>query len=220
MLRCCIWSSDTFWPFSKVPVFASCSNRQASLGGSAANRVEHDLQAAQGLACPIQADLAKEPMLNRIPFRTPGGIMTHGHAQSVAIAELLLQVEFKAARAYSITASGIGQDQEPFGARKALSPLLFLPAGQRGHGKLRRIGGAARVDRATLAAHVINPVGHGAHQGIVRKVMQHSPPRLPDPRLARRFCALPISSFFLVSRLLIGQPAAAKTCFWLWIVSN
>jgi hypothetical protein len=37
--------------------------------------------------------LAKEPMLDGIPFRTPGGIMTNGHAEPIAIAELLLQVE-------------------------------------------------------------------------------------------------------------------------------
>ncbi len=48
--------------------------------------------------------------------------MAHGHAQPVAIAELLLQVEFKAARACSITTSGICQDQEFFGCGNFCRP--------------------------------------------------------------------------------------------------
>ena len=93
--------------FLKGSIQPSSPNRQPGLGGGAAYIVEHDVQVAQRLARPIQADLAKEPMLDGIPFRTPRGIMAHGHAESIAIAELLLQVELKAARPTAETLSGI-----------------------------------------------------------------------------------------------------------------
>jgi hypothetical protein len=127
-------------PFLKGSIQPSSSNRQPGLSGGAANIVEHDVQVAQRFARPIQADLAKEPMLDRMPFRTPSGIMAHGHAESIAITELLLQMELKAASPRAITASGIRQDQELFGVGKALSSLVFPPASKSAHGKLWCIG--------------------------------------------------------------------------------
>ena len=55
--------------------------------------------------------------------------------------------------------------------REAPSPLLFPPARQGSDGKLRGISGGAYIDRATIVADIIDPVGHGSQQGIVRKVM-------------------------------------------------
>lgn len=124
-------------PFLTSSVSASSMHPQPGLGGGTANILEHGVQTAQRLARPIQADLTKEPMLDGIPFRTPGRIMADGHAESIAITERLLQLELKAARPTAIAASGICQDQELCGAGKALSPLLLPPAGQSGHGKLR-----------------------------------------------------------------------------------
>ena len=92
--------------------------------------------------------------------------------------------------------------------REACSPLIFPPTGQSSDGKLWRIGGGPHIDRATIVADIIDPIGNGSQEGIVWKVMQHSPSLLPDPRLAQHSCALPINSFFLVSTLMIGEPAA------------
>ena len=97
--------------------------------------------------------------------------MAHRHAEPIAIAKLLLQVELKAASPSAITASRIRQDQEFVGMREACSPLIFPPTGQSSDGKLWRIGGGPHIDRATIVADIIDPIGNGSQEGIVWKVM-------------------------------------------------
>ena len=149
-----------FLSFLKDAVEHRRLNRQAGLGGGAPDVVEHEVQTAQRLAGPIQTDLTKEPMLDGIPFRAAGGIMAHRHAQSIAIADLFLQVQLKTTSARAETLSGIGQDQQMRGLGEALPTLVFPPVGQSRDGKLRCIGGSAHVDRAAIVAHIIHPVGH------------------------------------------------------------
>ena len=60
-------------PLLEGSIYQRGPNRQPGLGSGATHRIEHGVQAAQRLARPIQAKLAKEPMLDGIPFRAPGG---------------------------------------------------------------------------------------------------------------------------------------------------
>lgn len=57
------------------------------------------------------ADLADEPMLDRIPFGSPGRVVTESVAQAAPIAGLLLQVAFEELRAGTVGATGVGEDE-------------------------------------------------------------------------------------------------------------
>ena len=53
---------------------------------------EHNFQSPQGLSLPVLADVAEQPVLDRIPLRTPRRVVTHRRCQIERIAELLLEV--------------------------------------------------------------------------------------------------------------------------------
>jgi hypothetical protein len=48
------------------------------------------LERAQRHSRPIQTDVTKQPMLDRVPFRTARQVMAHCHVQTGSIAQLLL----------------------------------------------------------------------------------------------------------------------------------
>ena len=73
---------------------------------------EHGLQGPQRLTGPIEANLAEQAMLNRVPLRAVGRIMTHSHAQAQAVAELALELRFPQPGPIPITAPSVAQDQE------------------------------------------------------------------------------------------------------------
>lgn len=54
-------------------------------------------------------------MLDGIPFRAPCEIVADFYRESMAVAELFLQMLLKAARPAAITASCISEDQQLFG---------------------------------------------------------------------------------------------------------
>jgi hypothetical protein len=61
---------------------------QTSRSLGASNESEHRVPGPQRYAGPVAADLAEQPMLNRVPLRATRRVMTHGHGQPEAIAEL------------------------------------------------------------------------------------------------------------------------------------
>ena len=71
--------------------------------GGPADQSQHRLAGPQGLAGPIE-DLAKQAMLNGIPLRTAGGIVTHREAQPHPVAQLALQLVFPKPRPMAVTA--------------------------------------------------------------------------------------------------------------------
>ena len=56
--------------------------------------------------------MTKQAVLNRIPLRAAGRIVTDGHAQAQAVAELALQWRFPQPGTTAITAPSVCQDQE------------------------------------------------------------------------------------------------------------
>lgn len=94
-------------PFLVGAIQQSGPHPQTAVSRRATNKVEHGVQTPQWLACPVQTDLAEQPMFDRIPFGTPGGIVADRHGESIPIAHLLLQLLLKAARPTAITATCI-----------------------------------------------------------------------------------------------------------------
>src|SRR4029453_16276474 len=64
---------------------------QASGGLRATNECDHCVPSPQRHAGPIAADLAEQPMLDGVPLRATRRVVTHGHGQTEAIADLDLQ---------------------------------------------------------------------------------------------------------------------------------
>jgi hypothetical protein len=158
-------------PFHIDPIQQSGSYPQPRSGDRAANRVEHRVQTPQWLACPVQTDLAEQPMLNGIPFGAPSGIVADGYGESIAIAHLLLQVLLKAARPTAITPTRISEDQQLLRLGKPPSSLFFPPPRNGRYSKLWRIGRGANRDGASIAVHLRDAVGDGSQECIVWEVM-------------------------------------------------
>ena len=97
--------------------------------------------------------------------------MTNRDRQAEAISDFLLQLLFPDPRTVSTAAATIGFDQQLRGLRIAFQSLSRTPVGNIIHRKGGRVGGLTHVDGALIVPHIVDAVGHGLAQGIVRKVM-------------------------------------------------
>ena len=68
----------------------AASDLETCLGRGRSKERDHHLLAFQGLAGPVFADRAEQPVLNRVPLGSPGRKMAHGHFQSKPVGDLLL----------------------------------------------------------------------------------------------------------------------------------
>ncbi len=60
--------------------------RVSSMGWQRPIGVNAVSQVRRGYAGPVATDLTEQPMLDRVPLRTPGRIVAYGHRQPEAIA--------------------------------------------------------------------------------------------------------------------------------------
>lgn len=67
---------------------------ETSGGSRIAQIAQHRLQGAQGLARPVDADLAEQAMLNRIPLRATRRVVTDRNRQPQPVAKLALKLLF------------------------------------------------------------------------------------------------------------------------------
>ena len=161
-----------------------CSDLQARRGGRVTQIAEHGVEGAQGLAGPVETNLAEQAMLNRMPLRAASRVMTDGHHQPESVAELALELGFPQARTISVTAPRIGQDHELRGVRVGHTPALLPPLRNRRDGKLRCIGRRADIDRPRVAPRVIDAIRHSPAEGVSQAIMHVDLFRLLAPRLA------------------------------------
>ena len=157
---------------------------------------QHRLAGPQGLAGPIETDLAKQAMLNGIPLRTAGGIVTHREAQPHPVAQLALQLVFPKPRPMAVTAASIRQDQQAGGVRIGRVPVVVPPAQDRCHRELGRVGRHAHVDGAFVALHIIDAIGGDPAKRIRQKIMHVDGLGFLPPGLAGVF-EVPQQLFFL-----------------------
>jgi len=97
----------------------------------------------QRMCRPVFADLAKEPVLDRIPLRSAGGIMADRHAELIGIHQLFLERIFPQTTPGPIAAAAIGQDEQVRRLGIALASFGAAPEDDRFHGKLGGIMGGA-----------------------------------------------------------------------------
>jgi hypothetical protein len=186
-------------------------NRQSRTRRRSSNIPDRRLEAVQGLARPIQADVAEQAMLDGIPFRTAAWIMADRHLQARFITEVLLELSLPDPRTAAIRAAGIGQDEQPLAFWEALPTFAVPPFGDGLHGKTRGIGAIANSDKAAVAIQSIDPVGDRLANRILWKVMDQYRFRLSTPGAPRVFERANQLLFF-VSTLMTGSPEAMNSC--------
>ena len=144
--------------------------------------------------------------------------MADRHGQAEAVAELFLQLLLPEAGATAI-APGIGQDQQVLGRAMQRLADRRPPTGDHVHRELGRIGRGADIDGPLIVADVIDTVRHCRPRASDGKscTLTAAASRL---QAAPAFLKSPISSFFLVSTLMVGHPAAANAACWVAIYSN
>src|SRR5712691_7449386 len=110
-------------------------------------------------------------MLDRVPFRAARRIMTHGHGQAGAIADLNLESFLPGSNSTAIAAASVGQQQQVIGSWEAHLAFDMPPGGDGIDGERRRVAGGADTDEATIACHVVHAVRNGSTERIVWVVM-------------------------------------------------
>src|SRR5581483_2853210 len=110
-------------------------------------------------------------MLDGIPLGAACGIVSDGHAQSVAIGEVLLQLLLPHARSASITPSTICQNEYLLGFRIGDTSLFLPPTSKGCNCKFRCIRGRTNIHGSTIAKNIIDAVRNRFSHSILRKIM-------------------------------------------------
>ena len=99
---------------SRLKVFGdkTTGDSQPRLGSGFADPAPDRLVTIQRLPCPMRADFAEEPMLNRIPFRRARWEVANGDCQTKPVGHLFLQSPFPGAHARAVASAAVGEDQE------------------------------------------------------------------------------------------------------------
>jgi hypothetical protein len=96
------WCAD--WILASIKVRRDC---QSCSGAGVAYEVEDFRVAIERLGGPVLGDFGEQPVLDGIPFGSPGRIMSNGYGEPKAVAEMSLQFSFPGAG----TASGDTQNR-------------------------------------------------------------------------------------------------------------
>jgi hypothetical protein len=93
-------------------VYQEGLNLQAALVRSTPKEGQHRLEGTQWDSSPIDADRLEQTVVNRVPYRCAGGIVTYRHFQPQAIRGMLLKLLIPQSGTIAVAAACISQDQE------------------------------------------------------------------------------------------------------------
>src|SRR5271157_1628278 len=99
-------------------------------------------------------------MLDLVPFAGAGWKMTDRNAQGGLIGEFL-QFQFPESQAPAVAATAVGSDQNRLRLRINASALRAPPTPNGGHRKGTGVVIGSHIDKAGIAANVIDPVWVG-----------------------------------------------------------
>ena len=155
----------------RVLVFVKHGIDEKPLSGSGVgDQVHHDLVAGERNALPVQADGGEETVLYLVPLAGSRREMAHPDRTSDLVGKGL-ELFFSEAGTVSITASSIGGDDDLLTVRVDLLPSHVPAATDAFHGKGGRIVVGAHVDPSFVLLDVVDAVGGGLAQILVRKVV-------------------------------------------------
>ena len=110
-------------------------------------------------------------MLDGVPFRSAGGVVGYGKSEAVGISQLGLEFCFPSAATITVTAAGIAEDEELWGAWITEQPLLAPPMCD---GVSREGGGVmgnADHDGAAIGEQIIDTVRDGNAGGVGAEIV-------------------------------------------------
>ncbi len=151
--------------------------------GRSPNKIEESIVTVQGMTGPVCADQVEHAMLNQVPFRGTGGIMSNRDNQAEFICQTL-QAHFPEFAPAAIGATAVGLDQQVsfVGIKDASQFHPPVPDGR--DSKLGGIMRGAYPDIALIMSDVIDAIGNGFALSRVQKVVHIDLASLLSPFLA------------------------------------
>ncbi|OWK43309.1 TPR repeat-containing protein [Fimbriiglobus ruber] len=156
---------------------------QACFGSRVLNIAQQDQPRTQGLAGPVDADKAEQPMLNRVPLGATAGVVAHRHLQVEGVSQPFLQLTLPHPRPTAITATRVRQDQEFGSVRETTATVALPPRDNRIDRKLRRVGRFAHVHVTAVVLYQVDAIRGGPALGVTEEVISVDLVRLVAPGL-------------------------------------
>lgn len=144
---------------------------QSCFGRGGRDVLQCDIVSLKRDALPVLAHLAEESMLDGVPFGSTGGIVANGDAQSVHIAQFLLQIALPELAAGAVGAAGVCEDEQLSRASVVFAAAAAPPVLDGIDGKGGSFPGCPDHDHSGVAANVINAVGQRHALGVGGEVM-------------------------------------------------
>ena len=113
--------------------------------------------------------------------------MADGHLQPESVTQLLLDLRLPDPRAAAVRAAGVRQHQQAVGVRKGTLTFLPPPVADRLDREARRIEAVTDHDIAVVPRHVVDSVGNGLADRVLRPVMHQHRIGLLTPALPGAF---------------------------------
>ena len=147
------------------------TDRHAGLSFGGTNEVKDLVIAVEGFASPVFGDLGKETMLDRVPFRSTGGVVGDSESEAVGIGQLRLEFGFPSAATITVTAAGIAEYEKLSRARIAKRSLFSPPMSNGVSGEGGCVMGDADHNGASIGEQIINAVRDGDASGVGAEVV-------------------------------------------------
>src|SRR5437660_2487118 len=125
-----------------------------------ANRFDYDFVSFQGNSLPVSCDVAKESVLDLVPFARSRRIVTNLDHQTRLVGKTL-KLQFPQPIAGTVAAATVRGDYQPFGFAVAFPAQLLPPTFDAGYRKLGGVVADADRHAGFVAVDVVNAVGHG-----------------------------------------------------------
>src|SRR3954452_25222249 len=149
MLRRAISASLTLIPLAAARV-EDAVHCQPCRGRGRGNQVHDGRMTRERVAAPILGEVAEQAVLDLVPLRGAGRIVTDRDRQPGLVGKLL-QLELPQPNPNSIGTAAVGRDQQPLGTRIALAPDPLVPGPDGVDRELGRVSAYGRVLRAKIA---------------------------------------------------------------------
>src|SRR5262249_11631990 len=170
-----------------MPAVEISSDAKPGLGLSGAGIVEDLLVRIQWFAIPVSRDFREEAMLDGIPLRSAGGIVSHGYGQGEGVGQLQLNFSFPGITAATVTAAGIGENEQLASTAITGGTFLLPPISDGMSGKGGSVVGNADDQSCAIFRNIVNPIGDSDPDRIGAEVVIIDATRSRFPTLTRIF---------------------------------